>query len=158
VNPEIDTPIASPSGEPASTPAPVPSPAPSPPRRPWFLVGVIVFFLGIGAYVIQFRLKQFVTPWYAPVLATLGVALMGVSVWQRRGILRSIGLALFVLLCGFEWFLLLVATRTPAYTGPAQPGQKMPAFATTLADGRAFTNHDLENGSGSVLVFFRGRW
>ena len=41
---------------------------------------------------------------------------------------------------------------------PAQPGNKVPAFATTLADGRTFTNHDLENGSNSVLIFFRGRW
>jgi hypothetical protein len=57
-----------------------------------------------------------------------------------------------------EWFLVLVATKTPAYTGPAQPGSKVPAFAAMLADGTAFTKDDLEKGIDTVLVFFRGRW
>jgi hypothetical protein len=53
---------------------------------------------------------------------------------------------------------LLVGTRTGPYTGPAQRDHKVPAFATTLADGRAFTDKDLDKGSPTVLLFFRGRW
>ncbi len=48
--------------------------------------------------------------------------------------------------------------KLPAYAGPAQAGQTLPAFRTTLADGRAFTEQDLQDGAFSVLVFFRGRW
>jgi hypothetical protein len=93
-----------------------------------------------------------------PILATVGVLLMALSVWQRRGILRWIGLVLFVLLCGFEWFTLVVGTKTPNYDGPARRDHQVPAFATTLADGKSFTDNDLQKGIPTVLVFFRGRW
>ena len=46
---------------------------------------------------------------------------------------------------------------TPPYFGPAQVGQKVPAFTTQLADGKAFTDKDL-NGQDSIVLFFRGRW
>ena len=51
-------------------------------------------------------------------------------------------------MCVFEWFALFVENKAPVYTGPAQPGEQLPAFATTLADGKAFTNTELKNGSG----------
>jgi hypothetical protein len=131
----------------------------APPRRwPFFLLGVLLFILGPAVYAVQFSLKHLGMPWYLPILATLGVLFMLVSVWQRRGLLRSGGLVLFVLLCAAEWFLALIATRAPVYQGPAQPGRPVPAFATTLADGKAFSNQDLEKGIPTVLVFFRGRW
>ena len=129
-----------------------------PRRRPFFFAGVLLFLLGPAMYFVQLRLGHLWMPWYVPVLASIGVLFMMVSVWQRRGVLRSAGLLLFVLLCGFEWFLALVATKSPVYTGPAQPGRQIPAFAATLADGKTFTNYDLENGIPTVLVFFRGRW
>ena len=130
-----------------------------PPRRvPLFLAGVLLFLVGPAIYFVQFRLKYLWMPWYLPILASAGVLLMIVSVWQRRGIWRSAGLILFVLLCGFQWYLVLVATKTPLYTGPGQPGLKVPAFDTTLADGKAFTHEDLDSGIPTVLVFFRGRW
>ena len=72
--------------------------------------------------------------------------------------LRAGGVVLFAALCGFQWFAFVVATRTPDYTGPAQTGQKIPAFTTALADGTSFTNKDLEKGKPTVLLFFRGRW
>ena len=83
---------------------------------------------------------------------------MVLSLGQRRGILRIITLILFVALCGAEWFFLLVLTKTPAFTGPAQPGARLPVFAATLADGTSFTNADLQKGTSSVLVFYRGHW
>jgi len=127
-------------------------------RGRWlFLLGVLLVFAGPVVYIIQFNMKQLVVPWYAPVLATLGVLLMLASVWRRPGVLRISGLVLFGLVCGFEWFFIVMA-RTPVYSGPANPGQKVPAFATTLADGTAFTDQELAKGIPTALVFFRGRW
>jgi hypothetical protein len=137
-----------------------PSPAVgSPPRRwPLFLIGVACFVLGPVIYTVQLRSGSLVLPWHLPALATFGALCMALSAWQRPGVLRVVGLAVFSLLCGLEWFVFGVATRTPAYTGPAQVGTKLPAFAATYADGRAFTNKTLADGNRSVVVFFRGRW
>jgi hypothetical protein len=110
------------------------------------------------AYIVQFRSKHLGAPWYVPILASVGVALMILSIWRRRGVVRPIGLVLFAILCGLEWHMLLVGTRTPAYTGPAQAGHSIPEFTATLADGRPFTEKDLEQGTHTVLLFFRGRW
>lgn len=131
----------------------------SPPkRRPLFLAGVLLFVLGPAIYFVQIGLQNLAMPWYLPGLSLIGVACMFASVWQRRGALRIAGLALFVLLCGFEWYIVLVASKTPRYTGPAQPGVKIPEFSTTLADGTIFTNQNLESDSRAILVFNRGRW
>ena len=136
-----------------------PSTAVSRPRH-WllFLAGIGLFVLGSAAYFVEFHLKHFGTPWYVPILASAGVGLMIVSVWRRRGAARMIGVVLFAILCGLEWYMLSVGTRTPAYTGPAQPGRKVPEFAATFADGKPFTEKDLENGGTTVVVFNRGRW
>ncbi|HEV3118679.1 MAG TPA: hypothetical protein VGY58_16640 [Gemmataceae bacterium] len=128
-------------------------------RRPWFILGVLLFVLGPALYIVQFKLKHLgLVPWYVPLLATLGVAVMVLSVAQRRGILRTVGLALFALLCAGEWFVLLVVAKTPAYTGPVRPGEKLPAFAASFAGDSSFTEKDLEGGQRTALVFFRGRW
>jgi hypothetical protein len=126
-------------------------------RWPVFIAGVLMFLVGPVIYVGQFRLKHLDTPWYVPILATVGVLCMAVSVLQKRGVVRITGLVLFAVLCGLEWFVILVATLTPPYAGPTE-GQKIPAFATTLAGGAEFSNQDLAKGKNSVLIFFRGRW
>jgi len=98
------------------------------------------------------------TPWYVPILATLGVVLMVISVMQRGGKLRMVGTVFFALFCAFEWFMIGYLARLPEYTGPAQRGEQVPAFAAVQADGQSFTNLDLERGDSTLLVFFRGRW
>jgi cytochrome oxidase Cu insertion factor (SCO1/SenC/PrrC family) len=65
---------------------------------------------------------------------------------------------LLAIVCGFEWFAFAVATRSPAYTGPAQPGRKVPQFAARLADDTPFTAAELEKGTPTVMVFYRGHW
>src|SRR5262245_18128115 len=138
---------------------PAPAESASHPRRwPLFLAGIALFLIGPAMYVVQFQLKSLFAPWYAPILATLGAALMVASAWRRGGIARSIGAAFFVIVCGLEWFMLGVGTLTPLYTGPAEIGRKIPVFTTTLADGTPFTEKDLERGNPTVLLFFRGRW
>ena len=129
-----------------------------PPRRyPLFLVGAFLLLLGPAIYAVQIGLKHLQTPWYVPILATVGVLFMALSVWQRRGLGRSVGLVLGVLVCAFLWFF-VVGTKTPTYEGPAQAGSVVPAFATTLADGTSFTNENLQKGTPTALIFFRGRW
>jgi hypothetical protein len=131
----------------------------APPRRwPLFLLGLLCFVAGPVGYFIQIGMKQLTMPWYAPVLATVGVLLMAASFFQRRGVMRAIGLLLFLLMCGFEWLFVLVIAKSPLYEGPAKVGQRVPVFAASLADGTPFTNKDLENGTPTVLLFFRGRW
>jgi hypothetical protein len=139
---------------------PEPAPAAIPRSRHWllFIAGILLFLVGPLLYVIQFRMKHLVVPWYVPILATAGVALMIGSVWRRRGIVRAIVLVLFAILCGLEWSMLAVGMKSPLYTGPAQPGRRVPAFTATLADGAPFTEKDLAEGSSTILLFFRGRW
>jgi hypothetical protein len=125
---------------------------------PFFLAGLLLFLLGPGIYFVQVSMHNLTMPWHVPILATLGVALMALSIGKRRGIVRSIGLVFFIILCGLEWFFLLSLTKTPDYVGPAQPGRPIPEFATAYADGSPFTHKDLEDGRRTALIFFRGRW
>jgi hypothetical protein len=126
-------------------------------RWPFFFIGVLLFIAAPVAYAIQISLHRLSMPWYIPILWTVGVLLMALSVLQRRGIVRSALLVVFVLVCGFGWAALL-GTKTPEYTGPAEAGQKLPEFAASFANGAALTNKDFEKGTPSVLLFFRGRW
>ena len=128
--------------------------------RPWllFLIGVLCFLVGPAIYAAQLSQSRLEAPWFVPVLATVGAFCMVLSVYQRRGVLRAVGLVVFSLLCLFEWFMMLIVFRTPTYSGPAQVGQRLPPFATTLADGTRFSDTDLQNGRPTVLHFFRGRW
>jgi hypothetical protein len=139
---------------------PEPAPAAIPRSRHWllFLAGIALFILGPPLYVMQFRMKHLFVPWYVPVLATAGVALIVASLWRRRGVVRAILLVLFAVLCGLEWSMLAVGMKAPLYTGPALPGRNVPAFTAALADGAPFTEKDLTEGSSTVLLFFRGRW
>jgi hypothetical protein len=126
--------------------------------RALFWLGIGVSLLGIVAVVTQYNLKNLMVPWYLPALGTLGALLLLGAVARRPSIVRIVVLGLLAALAGFEWYFLVSASRLPAYEGPAQAGQTFPAFATTLADGRPFTEKDLQGGTPTVLVFFRGRW
>ena len=135
-------------------------PAAIPRSRHWllFIAGIALIVLGPVWYVVQIRLKNLGTPWYVPILSSAGVLLLILSVWRSRGIVRTVLLMVFAVVCGFEWFTFTVAARSPAYTGPAQPGRKVPNFAARLADGTPFTTAELEKGTSTVLVFYRGHW
>jgi hypothetical protein len=130
----------------------------APRRRPLFLLGFLLFVLGPVIFFIQFKLGRLVTPWHVPILSTIGVLCMAVSVGQRRGIVRGVGFGAFVIVCVLEWLFVAHVIKTPVYAGPAEPGRKVPEFTATRADGRAFTHTDLEDGNHTVIVFFRGRW
>jgi hypothetical protein len=127
-------------------------------HRLLFVAGIALFVLGPVWYAVQIRLKNLGSPWYVPILSSAGVLLLILSLWRRRGIVRTVFLIVFGVVCGFEWFTFTVAARSPAYTGPAQPGRKVPNFAARLADGTPFTTSELEKGTSTVLVFYRGHW
>ena len=128
------------------------------PGRSLLLLGM---FLAVAGYVLMmllmFAAKILITPWYAPLLGTLGVALIILAVMRSRSIWRWTALLILTLFVAFQWYALF-AMRTPAYTGPVKVGQPFPAFATKLADGSAFTQADLQGDQNTVMVFFRGHW
>ena len=128
--------------------------------RHWtlFIAGIALFLLGPAWFVTRFRLQNLGPAWYVPILSSAGLLLLIFSVLRRRGIVRMVLLIVFATVCGLEWYVFTVAARSPAYTGPAQPGRKVPQFAARLADGTPFTSAELEKGKSTVMVFYRGHW
>jgi hypothetical protein len=127
--------------------------------RLWLWLGVGLFLLGLVLYFVQtFQLKHLVTPWYMPILFTLGVLLALVSVRQRPTWTRVIALLALALFSAGEWYFILSMSRLPEYKGPVQVDKKIPEFTTTFADGSSFTEKDLQKGISTVLVFYRGHW
>src|SRR5262245_2302751 len=128
------------------------------PGRPLLLLGVFLAVAGPALMMLlTFAAKILVTPWYAPVLGTLGVALIILALMRSRSIWRWTAVVIFTLFVGFQWYVLF-AMRTPAYTGPVKDGEPFPAFVTTLADGSTYTQDDLKGDQNTVMVFFRGHW
>ena len=128
------------------------------PGRSLLLLGVFLALAGpVLMILLIFAAKILITNWYGPLLGTLGLALIILALMRSRSIWRWTAVVIFSLLVGFQWWALL-AMRTPAYTGPVKDGQPFPAFATTLADGSAFTQDDLKGDQNTVMVFFRGHW
>src|SRR4029079_11053980 len=97
-------------------------------------------------------------PWQIPAVTTIGALLLVLSISHRRSVTRILAFVVIAALAGVEWFFMISLSRLPDYTGPARAGVEIPAFQTTLADGRSFTDRDLHDGTASVLTFFRGRW
>jgi hypothetical protein len=127
--------------------------------RSWLWLGVGLFLLGLVLNFVQLLwMKLLVVPWYMPILATVGALSALVSIRKRPTWTRGIALVILAVLTAGEWYFLLSISRLPEYTGPVQVERPIPEFATTLADGRPFTEKDVQQGAPTVLVFYRGRW
>jgi hypothetical protein len=126
--------------------------------RGYFWMGLVICLLALGLVVAQYSLGQFIVPWYLPILTTLGAFLILLSMLRRASLVRIAAFGVILLVAGFQWYFLVSLSRLPAYEGPARAGRALPAFQTTLADGRPFTEKDLQDGKRSIMVFFRGRW
>jgi hypothetical protein len=138
---------------------PTRSAPPEPARgRGYLWAGIALCLLGPALVVAQFSLKVLIVPWYSPALATLGAVLLLAALARRRSFTRALVFLLIVAFAGLQWYFLAVPMKLPDYTGPARAGTPIPAFQTAFADGRAFTDADLRDGSRNVLIFFRGRW
>jgi hypothetical protein len=142
-----------------STPAAVASPIATDVSsgRGWLWLGVAVALAAILLDLAQMAMSVLTTPWYLPILGTLGAAFLLYSFVQRRTFGRLVVLAFFALLAVFEWWLLLGLTRLPAYAGP-KVGEPFPDFTIQRADGAAFTQNDFTGPQNTVFVLFRGRW
>jgi hypothetical protein len=128
------------------------------PGRLYLWLGIALVVLGPVLSFIQLQAKILKTPWYVPSLATIGVALLLLSLARKVTVSRSIALILCGLLMGAEWYFLVSLSKLPAYTGPVSVGTSFPTFTTTLADGTAFNQDNLRGEQNTALVFFRGRW
>ena len=122
----------------------------------WMSIGLCL--LAVALVVAQYSLGQLIVPWYLPTLTTLAVFLLVWSLAARFTVVRAVVLGLVAILAGLQWLVLGVFAKLPDYDGPAQVGKPIPAFETALANGRPFTQRNLQDGESSVLVFFRGRW
>jgi hypothetical protein len=128
------------------------------PGRLYLVLGILVALAGPVLIAVQMRAHILRTPWYAPILATLGLVLLVAALMQARSLWRWAAAVLVGLFAGFQWVAVLVLMNAPPYTGPAEPGRPFPTFATTFADGSPFTQESLKGDRNTVLVFFRGRW
>src|ERR1700732_4850776 len=108
------------------------------PGRLYLALGIVLVLVGPVLWMIQVQAKLFWTPWYAPALATAGVALALLSVLRRAEPLGVMALVLCCLPAAGQWYFLLSMAKVPAYTGPVAVGAPFPAFNTTLADGARF--------------------
>ena len=126
--------------------------------RLWLFLGVLVALSGVAIYAIQLQMKILVTPWYAPILATIGTLLVVAALLRSRTVWRWAATGCFTLFAAAQWLMMLVALSAPAYTGTAVAGQPFPDFTTTLANGSAFSLEDFKGDQSTVLLFFRGRW
>lgn len=127
--------------------------------RGWLWLGIGISLLALVSYFVEtFQFKHLATPWYLPIAFTVGVLLALVSVRQRPTWTRVIASLVLALLSAGEWYFILSMSRLPEYKGTAQVDKKIPAFTTSLADGRPFTENDLQKGTPTVLVFYRGHW
>jgi hypothetical protein len=128
------------------------------PGRALLWLGMLVALAGLAIYIVLFNAKVLVTPWYAPILASIGVALLLLALVRARSIWRWAALVLFTFFAAAQWLMLLVVLATPAYTGPVKAGQPFPEFSATLADGSSFTQNDLKGDQNTAMVFYRGWW
>lgn len=122
-------------------------------------LGLALPFIGLVIYgVILFVFKQYTTPWYLPILATLGLYLVFLSVLQSRSLWRFLALGFSGFMTVFLWYGLVFMTKLPIYDGPLRVGEVMPSFNVFRADGSLFTQSNLVGDKNTVLIFFRGRW
>jgi hypothetical protein len=128
------------------------------PGRAYLALALLLAVAGPVLYAVQWQARALSTPWYVPILATLGVVLAVVALLRSRSVWRWVATVLLALFAAWVWVVLLVLLGTPAYTGHVKAGEPFPDFTSTLADGSPFDQKSLTGDQNTVLVFFRGRW
>ncbi|MBI3411968.1 MAG: hypothetical protein HY040_26860 [Planctomycetes bacterium] len=122
-------------------------------------LGIVAAIAGIVAFgVLTMALHILHTPWYTPVLGTIGAALVLCALMRRRSVTRFVVQFLSLVLAALEWWFVTFYVVLPHYSGPVAVGQSFSEFSAELADGTPFTRADLSGSKNTVLVFFRGWW
>ena len=119
-----------------------------------FTAGLLGPLAAVGPFLADRR----TVPWSLLVLGTGSVVLMGLAFSCARTRWRLAGLVVVGLLAGAEWYFLFSRSILSTYAGPVVEGKPFPTFQAKAADGRPFTPDDLQDGQGTLMVFFRGRW
>jgi hypothetical protein len=131
--------------------------APQSPR--WLMpLGLLIAFAALPVYAFRLSSGHLTTPWYVPIAAMIGAAVVAYALLQRRTVLRVVALLLLSALAAFEWWFILGFAAQPPYGGPVAVGKTAPEFVAARADGATFGSADLKSGKDAILVFFRGRW
>src|SRR4051812_44113142 len=86
--------------------------------RAYLWAGIAASLVGLPLLFLQLALKGLFVPWYSPVLATAGAALVLVSVARRTTIPRVAALVLVGAFAGLQWFFLASMMKLPEYAGP----------------------------------------
>jgi hypothetical protein len=128
------------------------------PGRGLLVLGVLGAVVGPAAHFAQLQFRILTAPWYAPLLATAGLALVVVALLWSRSVWRWAATVLVALVAAAQWGMFLIVLGAPAYAGPVKTGSPFPEFTTTLADGSTFDRESLKGDQSTVMVFFRGRW
>jgi hypothetical protein len=76
--------------------------------RVLLLVGAGLPVLAVIAYAVQIRVGRLMVPWYVPALASLGVVLVGSSLWRRPSLWRVLALIAVAVVAAGEWGVGLV--------------------------------------------------
>jgi hypothetical protein len=121
-------------------------------------LGLLAAIAGLPLYMAQLSAEKLMTPWYAPALASLGAALVLLSLMRRLTVWRVIALLFVGFIAAGQWWFLLSYTRLPSATGRVVADRQLPDFTAHRADGKPFTQEDLKGDKDTILVFFRGRW
>jgi hypothetical protein len=127
--------------------------------RLFLWLGILITMLGPALYAAQvIQARRLMTPWYLPLSATIGLALVAWSIVKTRTITRFIVLAVIGLFALGQWYFIAAESRLPEYAGPVAIGRPVPHFTTKRADGSVVTQRDLAGSQNTAIVFFRGRW
>ena len=122
-------------------------------------LGIFLPVLGVMTYAVSLMgLRLFHMPWYAPILAMLGLVLTILAVRRKPSVWRYAALVFCCLMLVAELLFLFSYTKLPAYAGPAVAGQQFPQFATKFSDNTLFSNKDFVGQKNTALIFYRGHW
>ena len=122
------------------------------------LTGILATIAGLALYALQMQAGKLTTPWYVPVLASLGTGLILLSLLRRFTAWRILALLLIGAAAAGEWWFILSIARQPTDTHRIIEGKQLPDFSGLRADGTPFTRDSLKGDQNTVLVFFRGHW
>src|SRR5947209_20389841 len=81
------------------------------PGKLYLALGICLVFLGPVLYMVQIWARILRAPWYAPALATAGVALLLLAVLRKVTVWRIAALALCIALAGLEWHFLVSLSK-----------------------------------------------
>jgi hypothetical protein len=126
--------------------------------RPLLWLGLLAVVAWVPLGFLQMLAGILLPSWLGPALASVGTALVVLSLWRRLTAWRILALLVAGVITAGQWWLVLSYARLPSDTGRVVAQHEMPEFTAYRADRTPFTQNDLKGDKETVLVSFRGRW